>query len=213
MKIHHIFIFVPQESEAAEELLASGFIEGSSRIHPGQGTANRKFYFRNFYLELLWVHDQKEFFSRQMATSGLWERSRPENGFSPFGLCLEGGVTDALFSKAYPYRPLYVPNEAAAIEALKNEQQPGLPWTFRLPLEMSGYGPEPVEHLNGIRELSAADFFYKIGGEKSDFLDFFREQEKIRFLPAETNRLRLLFDNGRQGKSLRFKSLNLTIDY
>jgi hypothetical protein len=33
--------------------------EGTPNIHPGQGTANRRFFFRNAMLELLWVNDEQ----------------------------------------------------------------------------------------------------------------------------------------------------------
>jgi hypothetical protein len=37
-----------------------GLLEGSSNAHPGQGTANRRFFFDNFMLELLWVTNPAE---------------------------------------------------------------------------------------------------------------------------------------------------------
>jgi len=47
MKPNHIFIFCDNHDEVANELIEFGFIEGSSRIHPNQGTRNRKFYFND----------------------------------------------------------------------------------------------------------------------------------------------------------------------
>ena len=58
MQIDHIFCFTDAPQAAAEELLAFGLTEGSNRVHPGQGTANRKFYFENFFLEILWLQDE-----------------------------------------------------------------------------------------------------------------------------------------------------------
>jgi hypothetical protein len=37
----------------AERIAAFGLCEGPSNVHPGQGTANRRFFFRNAMLELL----------------------------------------------------------------------------------------------------------------------------------------------------------------
>ncbi len=53
MKIDHIFIFSNEHGKEANELVELGFTEGSNRVHKGQGTTNRKFYFENFYLEIL----------------------------------------------------------------------------------------------------------------------------------------------------------------
>ncbi|MEL6846826.1 MAG: VOC family protein, partial [Bacteroidota bacterium] len=91
MLIDHIFIFSDTEGSEADLLVKAGFAEGSSRIHPGQGTRNRKFYFDNFFLELLWVHDEEEIKrSAKRAHQQLWQRSQhKELGLSPLGLCLQ----------------------------------------------------------------------------------------------------------------------------
>lgn len=60
MEIDHIFIFSKNEGKEADNLVEFGLEEGSHRIHKGQGTANRKFYFENFFLEILWVIDEEE---------------------------------------------------------------------------------------------------------------------------------------------------------
>ena len=88
-QIDHIFIFSSCEGKEADELVQFGLTEGSSRIHPGQGTMNRKFYFENFFLEILWVYNQAETQSEQTIATKLWERSNFQtNNYSPFGLCL-----------------------------------------------------------------------------------------------------------------------------
>jgi hypothetical protein len=51
----HLFICTAIGAPEAEYLISLGLKEGRSNIHPGQGTANRCFFFRNFMLELLWV--------------------------------------------------------------------------------------------------------------------------------------------------------------
>jgi hypothetical protein len=43
MDLDHVFILVEPKAEVADRLLASGFQEGPSNTHPGQGTANRRF--------------------------------------------------------------------------------------------------------------------------------------------------------------------------
>ena len=60
MDIDHIFIFTDDNGKVADQLIEFGMTEGSNRIHAGQGTTNRKFYFDNFFLELLWVYDTNQ---------------------------------------------------------------------------------------------------------------------------------------------------------
>lgn len=59
MTIDHIFIFVNSEDEA-NELVNFGLTEGIGNVHKGIGTANRRFFFENFYLEILWVENENK---------------------------------------------------------------------------------------------------------------------------------------------------------
>jgi hypothetical protein len=57
-ELDHIYCLCPAEAEVAARALARiGLTEGSRNSHPGQGTACRRFFFENAYLELLWVSD------------------------------------------------------------------------------------------------------------------------------------------------------------
>lgn len=77
----------PDYLRRAARLVREGFVEGSPNTHPGQGTANRRFFFETFMLELLWVVDQAEATSEQTRRTRLWERcSNPETADSPFGI-------------------------------------------------------------------------------------------------------------------------------
>jgi hypothetical protein len=136
MDIDHIFIFTDDNGKIADQLVEFGLSEGSSRVHIGQGTTNRKFYFSNFFLEILWVHDVNEIQSALIEPTGLWQRANfKENNYSPFGLCLVNRVeTNLLFENAVKYQPEYFP-QGLSIDILKNDTQPNLPCTFRLPFK------------------------------------------------------------------------------
>jgi len=78
----------------------------------GQGTANRRFFFENFMLELLWVSDPVIAASQAVGVTELWERwSRRSAGASRFGIVFTGqapGDSAAPFvTKSYtpPYLP------------------------------------------------------------------------------------------------------------
>ena len=60
IKLDHVFILTDPGAPQATQLAALGLIEGTSNEHLGQGTANRRFFFSNTMLELLYVRDAAE---------------------------------------------------------------------------------------------------------------------------------------------------------
>lgn len=212
MTIDHIFIFTQPEGKVANQLVDFGLKEGRSRVHNGQGTTNRKFYFNNFFLEVLWVHDESEILSKNVEATGLWKRANATT-FSPFGLCLvNNDASDPLFIKAFKHQPAYFPPKNF-IEIINHQSNPSLPWTFRLPFK----GPknnnnEPTNHNNGIRTLTRTIFEY-VDDDTENFTNHFYTSENLQFSQSTRNWLRLIFDNKKQGKSRDFDSLRLTVEY
>ena len=49
MEVDHIYICTDYKAPAGELLKEFGLTEGTSNTHPGQGTANRRFFFPQFY--------------------------------------------------------------------------------------------------------------------------------------------------------------------
>jgi Glyoxalase-like domain len=214
MDIDHIFIFTDDNGKVADQLIEFGLSEGSSRVHVGQGTTNRKFYFSNFFLEILWVHNHNETKSALIEPTGLWQRANfKENNFSPFGLCLVNtDETNPLFENAYQYQPEYFP-QGLSIDILKNDTQPNLPWTFRLPFKgQKKNESEPIKHENRLQFLTKTTFQYELNIE-NQFLRFFEDEKTIEFIKADKTWLNLTFDNGKQGVRKVFETLNLTIEF
>lgn len=214
MTIDHIFVFIDDKGKVADELVDFGLTEGSSRVHDGQGTTNRKFYFWNFFLEILWVHNETEIKSEQTKPTALWQRAEYKtNSCSPFGLCfVNSDDTQQLFENAFKYQPDYFP-KGMAIDIIKNDNQPDLPWTFQLPFKgQKKNDNEPTNHSNGIEILSKAVFEYK-NSIDNQYLEFFKEENQIAFIKSSRNWLKLSFDGGKQGKAKDFEKLNLTIEY
>lgn len=215
MEIDHIFIFSNKKGIEADDLVEFGFTEGSSRVHPGQGTTNRKFYFENFFLEILWVISEKEIQSEVTAKTKLWERSQfQKNQHSRFGLCLVNSEsTDELFQQSEVYQPDYFPKEMS-IDIITNEENPKLPWTFRLPYRgKKKMHNEPTGHSNGVTSITKAIFEYPMENDNLNFLQHFQAVDTIKFINGNSTRLILEFDNNRQGKSKEFKALNLMLYY
>jgi hypothetical protein len=113
-ELDHLFVMTDRGAPAAETLRAAGFVEGAPNVHPGQGSANRRFFFANAMLELLWVDDEREARSALATPTRLWERwSGRAGGACPFGIVLRpaGRAAPAPpppFS-AWEYRPPYLP--------------------------------------------------------------------------------------------------------
>lgn len=215
MQIDHLFIFSNQQGIEADALVEFGLTEGSSRTHPGQGTTNRKFYFDNFFLEVLWVIDEEEIKSNLTRKTKLWERSNfHQNGYSPFGLCLVNNYSsDALFANSMPYQPTYFP-EGMVIEMITNENHPQWPSTFRLPFKgAQKLHHEPTQHANGINSLTKAVFEINSELNNEAFSSHFNHTNNVTFSASERMHLTLIFDHEKQRKEKVFDSLMLTINY
>ena len=210
----HIFIFTNDQGKIADQLVEFGLTEGSSRVHAGQGTSNRKFYFENFFLEILWVHDETEIDSELIKPIGLWQRADYQSSdFSPFGLCIVNtNETNNLFENAHKYQPSYFP-DGMVIDILKNEHQPNFPWTFRLPFKgQKKNETEPTKHKNGIKQLSKVDFYVENINDPN-FIQSFKGEQNINFIKSDKTWLTLTFDEAKQGLRITFESLQLTIEY
>jgi Glyoxalase-like domain len=214
MDIDHIFIFTDTNGKIADDLISFGLTANESRVHQGQGTTNRTFSFENFYLEIVWVHNEQEINSDLVKPTGLWQRAEYfKNNYSPFGVVIANNeASDHLFENAYKYQPLYFP-QGMAFEILSNNAQPDLPWACRMPFRKeTSVGSNQINHTNKIHSLSRAIFEYSEDGGES-FLDQFRNEKTVQFVKSDKVWLTLTFDNSTQGIKKIFEPLQLTIDY
>jgi hypothetical protein len=111
-ELDHLFIWTDVGAPEAERLVAFGLTEGHPNSHPGQGTACRRFFFRNAYLELVWVHDPAEAQADSTAPTRTWPRwAARRTTASPFGLGLRPAQpgAGAVPFPAWEYRPAYLP--------------------------------------------------------------------------------------------------------
>lgn len=215
MEIDHIFIFSNQGGVEANDLIDFGFTEGSNRRHHGQGTINRKFYFDNFFLEILWVIDEEEIKNTTTAVTKLWERSQFQNNtYSRFGLCfVNTAETDSLFEDSRTYSPAYFP-KGMSINMIVNENNPQLPCTFRLPYRgRKNNHNEPIKHKNGIKTLTRAEFEIPEYSIKNSLIKNFYEFDHIKYTSSNRIHLTLEFDHNHKGKKKIFETLNLTLKY
>jgi hypothetical protein len=116
-ELDHVMFFCDPDAPEAAALIERGLHEGPRNAHPGQGTANRRFFFRNAYLELLWVENFAEVQSANVLPTGLWDRwNRRAEGACPFGLVFRPGRRALPRPiESWTYRPGYFP-EGFSIE-------------------------------------------------------------------------------------------------
>lgn len=212
MSPNHIFIFSDNHEEVASELAQFGFQEGSNRKHPKQGTQNRKFYFNDFYLEILWVYNHEEVTSALTSPTQLYERSKyKSNAASPFGLCVNYSIDDdELFEKRLDYKPTYLPKNMT-IEVLTNENSMTLPWTFRWNASIANnHNSEPINFPK--QKLIKVIFGVKKNEVKNSYLQLFKSN-KIFFENSQYEFLKLVFDTKGNKQIKRFKTIPLVIEF
>ena len=88
MEVDHVFIRARHGAPEAEVLKAFGLTEGTPNKHPGQGSANRRFFFHNFFIELLWLDDEVEVHSEIARPTLLFEQSFLHRSSRPLALAL-----------------------------------------------------------------------------------------------------------------------------
>ena len=150
LEVDHVFIACAPGAPEASALLDLGFVEGSPNTHLGQGTANRRFFFANFMLELLWLKDFEEATSEQTRRTRLWERcAQRGREISPFGVLFR--TSTATPSQApfltWSYHPSYLP-PGLAIEVADGTTL-GEPELFYLPFLRGPRSPtsESTNHI------------------------------------------------------------------
>jgi hypothetical protein len=112
-ELDHVFVCCDIGAPEAALLAGAGLVEGSGNTHPGQGTANRRFFFANAYLELMWVSDPAEAQCPAALPTQLWEHwSGRAAGACPFGIVFRpraGSIAQPPFA-SWSYRPSYLPD-------------------------------------------------------------------------------------------------------
>jgi len=107
--LDHLFILTEPEAPQAELLSSIGLLEGKPRRHPGQGTANRRFVFKNGMLELLYICDSAEAIHGVGKPLRLLDRLQDKHA-SQFGIVVKSRP-DALLDEVpcWDYQPPYLP--------------------------------------------------------------------------------------------------------
>lgn len=159
-ELDHVFICTDIGAPEADRLRDFGLTEGAPNVHPGQGTTNRRFFFHNAMLELLWVHNPAEAQSGATRPTRLWERWQGRHSDAvPFGICLRPRhpAMAALPFAAWAYTPMYLPSPWV-IHVGENAAILAEPMLFYVAF---GHRPDqagshyPLEHATGFQEMTS----------------------------------------------------------
>lgn len=150
LELDHLVVCTSDRAEALEALIAAGLSPGPRRVHHGQGTANDCFYFRNAYIELLWMNDEAEIRSPAVKPLCLWERIHwRQTGACPFGVAfrpMEG--FELAQHETWPYQAAYLPaGQSIPILSPRDAANEALVFLSMNPLPPSSYGDEASAHL------------------------------------------------------------------
>lgn len=106
-----MFICSQVNAPEIDRILDLGLVEGKSNIHPGQCTANRRIFFDNFMLELLFAIDEGELSSSIIKRTHLQERlNYQRTSYSPFGMAFRYTENTHSSLPTWAYKPPYVPD-------------------------------------------------------------------------------------------------------
>jgi Glyoxalase-like domain len=154
VELDHVFVCVNRSAPEAQELCRFGLSEGTANVHIGQGTANRRFFFRNGMLEFLWVEDPDEARSEDTAPTQLWERwSQRESGACPFGVLVRPANADETVPfPAREYRPVWLPADLRIYIAEAELQEPM--WVFMPFMRRFHHQQRFADHSNGACEIT-----------------------------------------------------------
>lgn len=211
-EIDHLFICTNIGAPAADRLVSFGLTEGTSNIHAGQGSANRRFFFHNCMLELLWVHNPEEAQSEVTRPMYLWERWRDRDRVAcPFGVCLRPTThsSDALPFPTWAYRPAYLPN-SLSISVATNATVLTEPMLFYLAFRkrQDSYPEEQRERLShavGFCEITRVTLASPHADRLSPELRSLIDSNLIQLRQGESYLMELGFDGEIQGQQADFR--------
>ena len=202
--LDHVFVCCAEGAPEADRLTRLGLAEGSSNTHPGQGTASRRFFFENAYLELFWVTDAREAQSELAAPTRLWSRwSQREAGASPFAVIIRPG-DDEDAPPPFPswaYHPPYLPPHLAIHVA---EGTPlSEPAFFYLGFARGAAQMQapPRAHGLGVRGISAVEIGRPRAAPPSAAAQFVQDAGLVQFVESERHRMTITFDDAPRGEA------------
>ncbi len=226
LRLDHFNIWVEDPEPAKQALIDIGFLavpDTLSRIHEGQGTTGRYFYFFNGYLELIFIHKQDEFDqnNRMNPEMDFEERANfAKNNASPFSIALsvnEYAVEKIPFEKV-DYHQDWMSDYTSIYAAKNSKLKLGEPSVFVVypEIEIDRFETEadlvkiPEEyaiwrsffkHPNGARKISKIRLTSNAVDFQSETIQSLNGIDELEVILGEEHLMELFFDDQIQGKS------------
>jgi len=204
-ELDHVFICCAPGAPEAAALTGLGLTEGSPNTHPGQGTACRRFFFANAYLELFWVSDPQEAQTASASQTRLWDRwSSRGVPASPFGVVFRARANERDPKppfETWSYRPSYLP------AGITIEVANGTPLTepelfyFRFARSPSALQKEPTRHALPLQEITNVEISLPTARPLSPAAQAVESSGLVSFSGADTHLLSLAFDGATRSES------------
>ena len=209
MELDHLFICVDGNAEVADLLCDFGLSEGTASRHPGQGTANRRFYFNNAFIEFLFLVDTEEALSAITKPTNLYERlSCTTDQVSPFGVCFRPSKEgEKVPFPTWSYRPKYLPPsfDVSIAQAPVFE-----PMWFHLdfakrPDAANSDNRQTTDHRCGYKEISSVKITFATLEELSDAATVANATASFDLFRGSDHLLEIVFDLEREGEMKDFR--------
>ncbi len=208
-ELDHVFILVADGAPEADLLINFGLTEGEPNVHPGQGTANRRFFFHNCMLELAYVHSPAE--TMQMPARPIhflqrWEGRKKTT--SPFGIILRHAPenTNRFPFSGWQYKPVYLPGELSIFVG-DNSNKLDEPLVCSIPFggrpDQAGK-QQPLEHPAGFIEVSSVTIYTPAWHSLSTTLQTV-QQAGVIIKAGEQHLMEIGFDGEKEGKTVSFQ--------
>jgi hypothetical protein len=198
IELDHFFILTEPGSPQADLVSSIGLIEGTRNIHPGQGTANRRFFFSNSTLEFLYIRDAEEAEKGRGSRLRFTERVTSANA-SPFGLIVRtaSGSTDIPFP-GWKYCPEYFRDDQC-FHVGESSDVLEEPLCIRMPsnLPQRKHQPRPENPLWTMTELRISVPVVR----PSPTLQAVSKCKGVLLRLDEPHRLELVFNGEKEGQS------------
>lgn len=196
LELHHFFILTDPGAPQADLLSRVGLIEGTRNSHPGQGTANRRFFFSNTMLELLYVRDAGEAAKGRGSRLRIADRAM-DRVASPFGLAVSAtsGLTDVPFP-GWRYCPEYfTADQCFHVGENSDLLEEPLCLCMPLSLPLPKTRPQPANPFMTMTELRISVPV----AQPSTTLEASANCKRISLRLNEPHRLELVFNEEREG--------------
>lgn len=212
LEINHLVICVDEPEKIVQIFKDFGLTEGEPNSHFGQGTSNKRFFFANIYIELLYLNDPAAAQSSTTKPTKLYDRFMNISGnASPFGVCFypSGGTkSGAKFNikdfKTKDYFPKFLPSplKMTLFNAPLTE-----PMYFFLDFisNTSREKHQKFKHEIGFKKITAIQYLTPNHKLDSKIKNYISEHSLINYIANDEYIMQLEFDGGTQGKTHDFR--------